>query len=241
MEESMALTSKRWDRLAGEFEDRVCDITARNSGRVMGELVALAVSKRRRAVLVDLGCGIGTFIDRFGARFSDVVGVDFSAQILARAEKLCHAMERATWLCLDVSKAGRVVGTRADLTVCLNVITSPSAAKRRALWSSVATVTKPGGHALVVVPSAESAVMVASTTGRKLRGADLRRGLVPAGRDLQKHFTEEELGEALARHGFVVRTIRRASFPWADEGLPRRDRTRKPRPWDWAVLARKTA
>lgn len=236
----MALTALHWDRLAAEFEDRVCDITARNSGRVIRELVEAAQSKRRRPVLVDLGCGIGTFIHRFGDRFSKVIGVDFSAAILARAEELCRSLDRAQWLCLDVGKAGRVIGPKADLTVCLNVITSPSHSKRRALWSSVASVTRKGGRALVVVPSKESAEMVASTTGRRLRGADMERGLVPAGGDLQKYFGEAELDEVLTNHGFVVESMRRATFPWADEGLPQRDRIRAPRPWDWAVLARKT-
>ena len=67
----------------------------------------------------------------------------------------------------------------------------------------------------------------------------MKRGLVPAGGHLQKHFTEAELGEVLASHGFTVKAMRRAAFPWADEGLPRRDRTAESQPWDWAVLARK--
>ena len=61
---------------------------------------------------------------------------------------------------MDVCKSADVLGTVADLTVCLNVITSPREAKRDALWATLAAVTKPSAHALVVVPSMESQLRV---------------------------------------------------------------------------------
>jgi len=52
-----------WNRLADDFEAEVCDITREErTGKV--ERFVNAVRLPRHAVLVDLGCGLGTFVSK---------------------------------------------------------------------------------------------------------------------------------------------------------------------------------
>ncbi len=232
---------REWNRHADEFEDAICDITVDERGNQVGRFVE-AVRLPSNPVLVDLGCGLGSFVQKFGDRFQKIFAVDFAARIIARARKRCAAQPGVKWLVMDVARAFRAIGKRADLTVCMNVITSPSAAKRKALWACVAKVTKPGGFALIVVPSIESNAMVerASSSARR-NGAFASKsdGVVKHEDSWQKHFGRRELIATMADHGFLVKQIGRVTFGWDDEGLRKPRAPGKQAPWDWICLAQR--
>jgi SAM-dependent methyltransferase len=229
----------RWDELADEFEDNVCDILAVDKDRVLDGLMANLTLPAQRPVLADLGCGIGTFIERYGSRFDKVIGVDTSPRILARAREKCAHLPRATWIATGIPAAVRRLGRIAHLTVCFNVITSPSHSKRRALWRSLGDVTRAKGLLLLVVPSLESAELAWSEKQR--RGVEAPRpdseGLLDNDGDWQKYFALDELGASLEQHGFTSRSIQKIPYAWRDEGIhpPRREGV--PDPWDWLCVA----
>ncbi len=232
---------KDWNRHADEFEDMICDIIVDEQGNQVGRFVK-AVRLPANAVLVDLGCGLGSFVQKFGDRFQKIFAVDFAARIIARAKQRCAEQPSVKWLVMDVARAFKAIGRRADLTVCMNVITSPSAAKRKALWSCVARVTKPGGFVLVVVPSIESNAMVeqsSSSTRRNGAFAAKRGGLVKHEDSWQKHFGRRELIATMSDHGFLVKQIGRVSFGWDDEGLRNPRAAGRKSPWDWICLAQR--
>jgi SAM-dependent methyltransferase len=196
----------------------------------------------RNSVLVDLGCGIGTFVERYGKLFRATFAVEHAPRIIARAKKRLAKRTDIVWLTSNIPPAARRIGALADLTVCMNVITMPSERVRAQMWDGIARVTRRRGHALIVVPSIESDRMVervAYGTPRAQAMADAPDGLVERGGSRQKHFAREELRELLARHGFRARKLMRISYPWQKEGLrkPRNAGTR--RPWDWLVLAQR--
>jgi len=56
------VSRKEWDSLADDFEREVCDITRETNGREIARLVLGLRPSPGKSVLVDLGCGIGTFI-----------------------------------------------------------------------------------------------------------------------------------------------------------------------------------
>ena len=237
------MNREKWNRLANRFEDEVCDIAATDRNHVLQRLMSKVRPSQRRSVLVDLGCGIGTFIRQFGSLFKEVVGVDVAPRMVARTKDCCSRLPQLRWLCMDIQRVPRVVGSCADLTACLNVITSSVATRRDAQWASVTAITKPGGFALIVVPSIESAHLVANLkdNGRKARhqSAELNRGLVRCGNDLQKYYSRSELRTTMAHHGLMVDTIRRVFYPWTEEGVPRQRAPATLYPWDWACLARR--
>jgi SAM-dependent methyltransferase len=230
----------QWNRLADDFESEVCDITREESSDSIARFVNAVKVPFQNSVLVDLGCGLGTFVSKFGERFARVVAIDHAGKIVARAKAASTCTSPVRWMVLDVAKAGVALGACADLTVCMNVITSSDAKRRDALWQSVAGVTKPKGCALVVVPSIESDAVVQRVAFRAGRAAEFvstSDGLVERDGALQKHFSRQELDETLVSLGFAVKRMGRASYPWSVEGL-RKPPNRK-LPWDWMCLAQR--
>jgi 2-polyprenyl-3-methyl-5-hydroxy-6-metoxy-1,4-benzoquinol methylase len=229
------MNRKEWNKLATTFEKNVCDISREETADQIRRYVAAAKIPKRDGVLVDLGCGIGTFILQYGHRFAEITGVEYAAKIIARAKRRCAGISGISWHTAGVGAAGKRIGARADLTVCMNVITVPNAAKRKAMWDSIAAVTRKGGHALVVVASIESEHFIEDflKEGTQVR-AD---GLVDHDGALQKHFAQDELRGDFARAGFVVKKIGKAPYTWAKEGLRETAKRRANRPWDWVALA----
>jgi SAM-dependent methyltransferase len=236
------VSRKEWDKLADDFEREVCDITRETGGDAIGRLVAALKPSARESILVDLGCGIGTFVERYGKLFHATFAVEHAPRIIARAKKRLAKRSDITWLTSNIPPAARRIGACADLTVCMNVITMPSARIRAQMWEGIARVTRRRGHALIVVPSIESDRMVeriAYGTHHAQAAAETPDGLVDRGGSRQKHFAREELRDLLEQHGFRARKLMRISYPWQKEGLrkPRNAGTR--RPWDWLVLAQR--
>ena len=232
---------REWNRHADEFEDAICDIIVDEISDQVSRFVRAACLPAD-SVLVDLGCGLGSFVQKFGKRFRKIFAVDFAAQIIARARSRCAVQPGVKWLVMDVARAFKPIGMCADLTVCMNVITSPSPAKRKSLWSCVAKVTKPGGFALIVVPSIESNEMVeqASSSARRNGAfASKNNGVVKHEDSWQKHFGRRELIATMSDYGFLVKKIGRVSFGWADEGLRSPRTGGKKSPWDWICLAQR--
>ncbi len=226
-----------WDRLADEFETETCDITREESADLTERFVSQARIPKRNAVLVDLGCGVGTFIHRFGGRFVETIGVEFAPRIIARARKRCADVQNVTWLNSDIAHATRKIGPKADLTVCLNVITSDNAARRAALWSGIAAVTRKRGFAFVVVPSLESEDVVAA----EMKTPPKRKpdGVVKRDDAWQKHYERGELETLFGKLGFAVKRIEPAHYPWSIEGLRETRARAAKRPWDWMCLAQR--
>lgn len=242
------MNQARWDRLANAFEDSVCDITAVDMTHQMRRLVRRVELPRRGACLVDLGCGIGTFVKEFGESFANIIAVDFAPHILARAKsrQTADILEKTRWLRMDLAQAARKIGTVADLTVCLNVITSPDEKLRDRLWTSLASVTLPKGYALIVVPSVESANMVDALPAvqkkskrRTTPAALVAQGLLNRAGAMQKHFSRSELARLLPAYGLTPRRITRAYCPWSEEGLKKPRTSAAPYPWDWACLVQR--
>ena len=228
------MSQRAWNQLAAEFENAVCDITA-TSGDRLEELVD-RMRPTRRQTLVDAGCGIGTFVERFGPRFGKIVAFDFAEAMVNRARRRCRDFRHLDWHALPLEEAGQRIGPIAHLAVCLNVITSPDAVLRQRQWQSLATLLRPGGFLLVVVPSLESARYVAEFDDQPLDLPDDQQDLIRRTDTRQKHYSREQLRRRVRQQGLRVLSLRRISYPWSEEGSELL--TRKS-PWDWVCLARR--
>src|SRR4029079_1372519 len=219
------MSRKEWNRTAENFKELVCDITAEEMNDQLRLFVNAAHPSRDKSVLADLGCGIGTFVQKFSNRFSRVFAADFATDAIRQAESGYKGTTPAEWHVADLTECPRLFGTScADLTVCLNVITSPSAARRKSLWETVRTITKPAGYALIVVPSIESCHMMAERENRsrkRARAASKADGIAMRGNVWQKHFSRGELVDILTGLGFSVVRLGAVNYPWSTEGLPK--------------------
>jgi SAM-dependent methyltransferase len=236
------VSRKEWDKLADDFEREVCDITRETKGNQIARIMRALPVSAKKSVLVDLGCGIGTFVERYGPLFAQTYAVEHAPRIIARGKKRLAARRDILWLTSNIPPAAKRIGRIADLTVCMNVITMPEARIREQMWDGIARVTRKRGHALIVVPSIESDRMVervAYGTSRAEAMAEAPDGLVDRGGAKQKHFAREELDAILTAHGFAMRKIQRVFYPWQKEGLRKPRGAGTKRPWDWLVLAEK--
>ena len=229
----------KWNRLSHEFDDRVFNIARTDLTGMVARYVNSVPMPSSAAVLVDLGCGTGSFIKKFGDRFHEIVGVEFASKIIARAKKSLAKSAKIAWLTMDIGQAAKIIGPRADLTTCLNVVTSPHAAQRRRLWTSIAHTLKPRGYALIVVPSLESEMMVHELGGT---AKPSKSGIVRIDDEAsQKFYRRDELIADLARHGLKTRRIGRVFYPWAEEGMRKPRGSGKRHPWGWICLAQRAA
>jgi ubiquinone/menaquinone biosynthesis C-methylase UbiE len=237
----MGMNRAQWNKLADRFETEVCDITREAADGLITRYVDSVPLPKSGAVLVDLGCGLGSFVNKFGHRFSRAIATDHADKIIDRAKKQSRCPSPVEWLVSDFASVPDIVGACADLAVCMNVITSSDAKTRDAQWSALARVTKPRGHALVVLPSFESDKIVREMGFRAGRAAEFKAtddGLVQRDTATQKAYTHDELAAALTTNGFGVKRLGRAHYPWSIEGL-RKPASAKTLPWDWICLAQK--
>jgi hypothetical protein len=111
------------------------------------------------------------------------------------------------------------------------------------VWESVKAVTKPSGHMLVVVPSAESCEMVTefeNRTRKRPKPAFKKGGIAERGDIWQKHFSRDELISIVNDLGFSVVRLGAVPYAWAAEGM-RKPRSATKGPWDWICLAKRVA
>jgi SAM-dependent methyltransferase len=235
----MRMDQHKWNELADGFDEGVFNIARTDLTGMVARYVKSVPASPGSSVLVDLGCGTGSFIRKFGHRFHEIVGVEFAARIIARAKRSLGTSGKIDWLTMDIGQAAKVIGPRADLTTCLNVVTSPSAAQRRRLWTSIARTLKPRGYALIVVPSFESEMMVHELGGT---AKPSKTGIVRIDDDAsQKFYRRDELIADLARHGLKTRKIGRVFYPWAEEGMRKPRGSGRSYPWGWICLAQRAA
>ena len=239
------MSRREWNRNADQFDELVCDVASEETNDQLRHFVSAPKPSPKKSVLVDLGCGTGTFVQKFGKHFRKVFAADFATAVVKKAEKTYKGATPATWRVADVKDCPKLFGERsADLAVCLNVITSPSAARRKSVWASIKAVTKPSGHMLIVVPSTESCEMVnawENRTRKRPKPAHKNGGIAERGDGAwQKHFSRDELTAIINDLGFSVVRLGAVSYPWASEGM-RKPRAATRPPWDWICLAKRVA
>ncbi len=232
---------RRWRHLARAFDRDVTDTPRNDAAGVIRREILRAAGQRRNRVLVDLGCGPATLIQRHAAGFRRAVGVDFADPVIALARRRCARVPNAELLCADVARAGDLLPRTADVLACMNVITSASARKREALGRALAQVAKPGAQLLLVVPSLESMQHVhhCSLARDYESEAPPRSGLISRSGDLQKFWSEAELLTVLQRWGFGLKSLHKVRVPWRDEGVVPADFRGLPGPWDWLAVAKR--
>jgi len=230
--------ARDWDRLAAAYEAEVCDIFVRDRRRVIAGWLRRAGLLRGRKTLLDIGCGIGSFIKKYGRRFGAKTGTDHSRRMLQIAARRCRALPDCAWLRADVQALPATLHGRGDLVICSNVVTFVSAAACHRAMREVARCAKPGGSLMFILPSLESHdTVVALETGRARPG---RGATAVVRRDdrMQRFYTAPGARQLAIRAGLRGVGVRKVWYPWIDEGITDTPRGRD-LPWDWLVTARR--
>lgn len=244
-----------WDRIAGQFTDRVFQITDHDTGGVILKTAGRLGGKRKHAG--DFGCGAGSVTRLLADHFGQVTGLDQAAGLVREAER-GTAADNVTYVEADLTRT-RPLGFRFDVSFCVNVLIHPNHDVRENIARTVAAHTRPGAPAVFVVPSMESILrtfqtvldcQVRSGAGRKVALRSIARqaeeeiesvidGIVSVGDSSTKHFLSDELSAFLGETGFDLQAMERVEYPWAEEidNPPRR--LGPPTPWDWLAECRR--
>ncbi len=233
------MRAKDWDHLADVYAEEVCDIFQRDTRGVIARWLRAQRLLDGRRTLLDVGCGIGSFLRRYGRYFPMKTGADHSRRMLQLARHRCRMQPDIRWAQADVLALPRAWRASADLAVCANVLTFvPVGACLRALRQVTGTL-RVGGYALLIIPSLESHDRVlAWETGH---AAPVRRGgsAVVQRDDRRQRFHTQVGAQRLAeRAGLMAVQVRKVWYPWRDEGLAPPARGAEP-PWDWLVTGRR--
>ncbi|OLB62757.1 MAG: hypothetical protein AUI11_04215 [Acidobacteria bacterium 13_2_20CM_2_66_4] len=125
----------------------------------VGEIATLLYELARLGVAVktdralDFGCGIGRLTQALAERFTRVVGVDISSQMIERAKHLNRFPERVTYLSNDVDDLAVLGSERFDFIVSRIVLQhiAPDVAVR--YLRELCRLMAPGGSFVVQAPS----------------------------------------------------------------------------------------
>jgi len=230
--------ARDWDRLAAAYGDEVCDIFVRDRKRVIARWLRTRGLLRGGKTLLDIGCGIGSFIRQYGRFFTAIVGCDHSRRMLRIATTRCRGLRHCTWLPADVQRLPSAWHGRSDLVVCANVITFVSPAACRRALKQVIGCARPRGHVLLILPALESHdAVVTLETGRP---APRRLDTAVVRRDdrMQRFYAEAGARKLAEQAGLRSVEVRKVWYPWSDEGVGRTPRGLE-LPWDWLVTGRR--
>jgi ubiquinone/menaquinone biosynthesis C-methylase UbiE len=232
------MKARDWDQLAAAYEAEVCDIFVRDRRNVIGRWLQARGLLRGRKTLLDLGCGIGSFIKKYGRHFGAKTGTDHSRRMLAIAAARCRRLPDCRWLRADAQRLPPALHDQGDLVVCSNVITFVSAAACIRALRQVVQCTKPGGRIMLIQPALESHdAVVEFETGRVAPRRALT-AIVRRDDRMQRFYTEAGAAQLAKQAGLRSVEVRKVWYPWIDEGITHVPRGRE-LPWDWLVTARR--
>jgi SAM-dependent methyltransferase len=237
---------KYWDTMASRWDDEIFNSLRHDKFRVIAD--ELARSARGAHSVADFGCGVGVYLPLLGRLFDEVHGFERSPVCVAIARR---RFETATNIAIHSATPASVRRHgRFDVVLCVNVAVHPAPRSRNSVMRALDTLLAPGGRLILVVPSLESATMVAAAEEEALRRraghgkGDWHAGAGPGGVVTiegmpYKHYTRHELRGSLINLGLSVTRIRRVEYSWRSQGVRPGPAFRDKLPWDWMAVARR--
>ena len=184
-----------WDAVSNMYDSCVLDNFSRDLNGVLTARLTEVCDRLRAAAdtgsdegvvgAVDFGCGTGKWLPELAVRCDQVLGIDFSIELLRRAHVACDAaglqhqvqlLQRdlgVRWPLITPEGGSREHKLpppavrlengwwpRTDVAICANVIMSPDPHRRHVMLENVARSLRPGGALLLLVPAAESVAVV---------------------------------------------------------------------------------
>jgi SAM-dependent methyltransferase len=220
-----------WDTVAPRWRERVFNTLKQDRrGVIAAEIARMA---RGASDVADFGCGVGVFFPLLMRLFPRVHGFDISPACVKKA--LRKARGRAGVTASVAASAPGAQHGRYGAVLCVNTALHP----KRRIWlgvlRSARDLLKPRGRLVLVVPSLESAGLIARANRTPLKS---RRGVVWSGAVPTKHYSREELAALLTGLGFRSVRIRRVEYSWRSHEIAPPRELRKTGPWDWLAAAR---
>lgn len=242
---------KHWEQLAPEYNNEIFDVYASDKFKKLPRYIRKHAARTKTAI--DFGCGNGKSFPYLAPVFKSVLGVDISKGLLKQAA--ARNFKNVTLKVHDVTRKLQV--PKADFAFCCNVVMFPDLNKNTKAFQNIARALKPGGTALLVLPSLDSALYSAwqliqlyKREGVKaadipahefhVKGntRDILQGIVHIDRVPTKHYSASELEVILPQAGFTLTKLEKLEYDWNTELASPPKNLGTPYPWDWLVEVR---
>lgn len=241
---------KHWDKIGAKYGDEIFDVFASDRRQVLKDYLSVHADPQHRAI--DFGCGTGKALPLLAPAFKSVLGYDISDELLEQARG--RGYDNVELRQADLTKPLRKV-TPVDFVFSCNVIMLPEKAQNMAMLKNVSKALKPGGTALIVVPSLESVLLsstrliewydregvpagkIPKTEFNYYRGpiTDTIQGLIRIDGVPTQHYSEPVLAGMLYDAGLRLLTLDKIEYNWNTEFDQPPSWMRAPYPWDWLV------
>ncbi|MBX2916388.1 MAG: methyltransferase domain-containing protein [Cyclobacteriaceae bacterium] len=242
---------KHWDQLAPEYNNEIFDAYASDKFKKLPRYINKHGSPIKTAI--DFGCGNGKSFPYLAPAFKSVLGVDISKRLLKQAAAL--NFKNVTLKAHDVTRKPQV--PKADFAFCCNVVMFPDFDKNIKAFQNIARALKPGGTALLVLPSLDSALFSAWQLIQMYKNEGVKAAHIPAHefhfkgnmRNIlqgivhidnvpTKHYSASELEVILPQAGFTITNLEKLEYDWNTELANPPKNLGAPYPWDWLVEVR---
>jgi SAM-dependent methyltransferase len=245
---------EHWNKIAPTYNDEIFDVFQSDKKRKLPAYFKKHAGTNKTAI--DFGCGNGKSFPYLAHQFKHILGLDISKGLLTQARKRGYVnvdLQQA-----DLTKS-KLTLPPADFAFCCNVIMFPEVEKNYITIRNIYASLKPGGVALIVLPSLDSALFsswrlidlyrkegvkpmdIASNEFHYFKGnkRDIIQGIVHIDGVPTKHYTEPEIQVIFKEAGFHVTRVDKIEYDWNTELTSPPEWLKDPYPWDWLVECRK--
>ncbi len=243
-----------WNRIAPTYNDEIFDVFNNDKYKKLPRYFKKHGGLSKAAI--DFGCGNGKSFPYIAPLFKKILALDISKGLLKQAEQ--RGFKNITLKQADLTKK-KLVLPKADFAFCCNVIMFPVLEKNYQMIDNVYQSLKPGGTALLVLPSLDSAIFSAlrmidvyrkegvqpqdipksEFDYFKANKLDLIQGLIHIDGVPTKHYSESEIKVVFRDSGFTVTAVDKLEYDWHTEMTSPPKWLKDPYPWDWLVELRK--
>ena len=240
-----------WNFISGEYYEQIISpIKDSIKNPLFSDIEKVADKKK---TVLDLGCGIGELMPLLSEKFKDVVGIDFSKEMIQKAKEKSKKLENVKLRFLNMKKL-EDLGKKFDVIISVNSIISPKIKDVNLILRKILESLKPGGVFLGVLPSMESYIYQAMlvideklekgySEGRAKNNAkkdlsdeefDFVKGGLKFDGDSQKTFYRFEIKYRFFKAGFREIAIDKVLYPWdAWKEAGQKSFPLESEPWDW--------
>ena len=245
---------EHWNRITPSYNDEIFDVFQSDKKKKLPKYFKKHGGLNK--VAIDFGCGTGKSFPYLSSLFKNVLGLDISKDLLKQARHRGYA--NIDLKQKDLTKRNLVLPP-ADFAFCCNVIMFPVIEKNLNMITNIYNALKPGGTALIVLPSLDSALFsswrlidIYRREGVKASDIpvhefhyfkgnkrDILQGIVHIDGVPTKHYLESEIQVIFKDAGFRVTKIDKVEYDWETELSAPPEWLEDPYPWDWLIECKK--
>ena len=245
---------KHWNKIGASYNQQIFDVFASDKKKILPKF--LKKQRNPKATAIDFGCGNGKAFPLLAPLFKELIAADISEELLNQAKATRY--KNVKFLQADLAKPN-VSLPSVDFIFSCNVIMLPEPQRNYQMLTNIHQSLKPGGNALLIVPSTESILFA----GWRLIDWYRREGVAPKDIDASelsyftggkheivqgifyidgvatKHYSREELEVIVSQSGLTVTSIEKIEYDWSTEFDEPPAWMKEPLPWDWLVVCGK--